>query len=79
MTTQIYENVTLQIFDMYGITDIRADASNRVAQVSRNNGYWTLHLYFIDNVDLSGLHEARTFGNKQVTVNAAKTWVRFGR
>jgi len=79
MTTQIFKNVTLQIFDMYGMTDIRADASNKVAQVVRDNGCWILHLYFTDNVDLSGLHEVRTFDNKPLTVEAAKAWVIFGR
>ena len=79
MRTQIFKNVTLQIFDMYGRTDIRADASNKVAQVVRDNGCWILHLYFTDNVDLSELHEVRTFDNKQLTVNAAKAWVVSGR
>jgi len=64
---------------MYGRTDIRADASNKVAQVVRDNGCWILHLYFTDNADLSGLHEARTFDNKQLTVAAGMAWVGSGR
>lgn len=79
MTTQIYNNLTLQIFDMYGRTDIRADASNKVAQVVKDNGQWILHLHFTDNTDLSGLHEARPFDNKQLTVAAGMAWVASGR
>lgn len=79
MITKICNNMTLQIFDMYGRTDIRADASRKVAQVVKDKGQWILHLFRTEGQDLSGLHEARTFDNKQLTVAAGIAWVASGR
>lgn len=75
MKLEVYKGMEVDIFDMYGMVDIRATESNRTAQIFRDNKEWQLHLYWIENGELNIHNETMFFDNKPDTVTAGKDWV----
>lgn len=75
MNKSLYNGVELDIFDMYGIIDIRTSESNRIAQIFCKDRKWYLHLYWIENGNFSEHFETLMHVSKPDAVVAGKEWV----
>lgn len=75
MKIETYDGIELNIFDMYGVVDIRTIETDRIAQIFCENREWQLHLYWIENGEFAKHFEILTFDTKPATVVAGKEWV----
>lgn len=76
MRIEIYKNMQLDIFDMYGITDIRSNETNRWAQIFYNRSAgWELHLYWYEDGEIKKHYEILNHETKMEAVTAGKDWV----
>jgi hypothetical protein len=78
MFDETYKGMALDIFDMYGIVDIRSTQSNRSAQVLFADNEWQVHLYWTENGELNKHFEILTINNKPGAEILGKDWVTLG-
>lgn len=79
MVQLLYKGMELDIFDMYGMTDIRSLYTNRHAQIFCNDGVWELHLYWLETGEINKHYETLHHKTKPEASTAGKDWVVEGR
>lgn len=79
MIESLYNGMKLDIFDMYGITDIRSVETNRYAQIFCQAGIWELHLYWNEDGVIKEHYEVLHHKTKPEASTAGKDWVVEGR
>lgn len=75
MKTINHKDILLDIYDRYGLVDIRTETTNRSAQICRCDETWETHLYWNENGLINRHNVILTSGNKEKAVDKGKEWV----
>ncbi len=76
MKIEIYKGMEVDIFNMYGMVDIRAAGCNRIAQIFHDDKEWELQLHLTEEDGSFAIHyEILFFGDKADAVTGGKNWV----
>lgn len=80
MIRKVHKGVELDIFNMYGIVDIRASTTNRSAQIThdRHVEVWELHLYWDEDGNKMCDNMNRSHLDKESAADAGKDWSALG-
>lgn len=78
MFKQMYKGVELDVFDMYGIVDIRAGTIDRTAEVHHKDNVWGLDIYWTTDGEPSCDWKSYHYPTKEEAVEIGKDWVAFG-
>ena len=71
----LFDGVKGDIYDRYGLVDIRSSETNRNAQIYLNGRCWEVHLYWIENGDVKKHYRTVRKNDKPEAVELAKFWV----